>query len=299
MPATAWELLNMNKKLSLLFLLICSTFVKADYLDGKLAYEAGQYNTAYTEFQNIISQTESNDKADAYFHMGWMYENGLGVELNTEKALENYMRAAELGQSQAQFILGHAYNAGSLGLTRSTKDSLQWYAKAANEGGDKDACYNLGVAYLNGISPDLKPNSELARNWFQVGAQLGSVESAYALAALYYEGNGVPQDTQKAMSLLKQASLMGYGTASFYLAQLYENQNPLTEKDKEEAYYYYLLAQEMGYSSQTMIQKIDKLTLKLEQNTIERVQSRIAEIASQKNQAKEKAMNDYQQESTQ
>ena len=284
----------MKKQFGLLLLLICTSFSQADFLDGKLAYDIGDYKTAYSEFQEAsVDTTDTDSQADAFFHLGWMYENGLGVSIDKKIALGYYRQAADLGENQAQFALGYAYSLGSLGLEQSPAESLKWYAKAANEGGNKDACYNLGVAYLNGIGTTIKQNPELARTWFQVGSDLGSVESIYALAAIYYEGNGVRKDVPKSMALLKQASLMGFGQAAFYLAQLYENQTPQTENNKKEAYYYYIKAQNMEFSSEAFSQKIDQLMLSLNAQSIQEVQERIKNETKEKKDQEDKALSQY------
>ena len=40
--------------------------------------------------------------AQAQYHIGYLYENGFGVEKNYEKALEWYQKAAAQGDSDAQ-----------------------------------------------------------------------------------------------------------------------------------------------------------------------------------------------------
>ena len=181
-----------------------------------------------------------------------------------------------------------------MGLTVSPVDSLSWYAKSANDGGNKDASYNLGVAYLNGIGEIIRPNPALSRSWFQKGANLGSVESIYALAAIYYEGNGVEKDVPKSMELLRQATLMGFGQASFYLAQLYENQKPENTENKKQAYYYYITAQNLGFGAASLADKINDLTLNMEQQDIEAVQAKIAKEIKDADKRKEQALQQYQ-----
>ena len=285
----------MKKILSFLLLPIFSASIAyADFLDGKLAYEVGNYEAAHTEFLQAVNQEEDPAQAaDALYHLGWMYENGLGVETNPDTALSYYQQAANKGQDQAQFALGYAYGTGSLGLTRSPIDSLSWYAKSANDGGNKDASYNLGVAYLNGIGEIIRPNPALSRSWFQKGANLGSVESIYALAAIYYEGNGVEKDIPKSMELLRQATLMGFGQAAFYLAQLYDNQKPVSNENKKQAYYYYIVAQNLGFSAPSLPEKINELTLNMEQQDIESVQVKLAKEAKDANNRKQQALEQY------
>lgn len=238
----------MYKKLMALLLCAVISVAQADFIEGKLAYEAGDYALARQVFQQSVRG--GTPDPDALYHLAWMYENGLGVEANQTIALSYYQRAAKLNQAKAQFALGYLYSIGSELMPQDFEKAMNWYTQAADNG-DKDACYNLGAWYLKGFAK-IKPNIKLANDWFQRGADLGSTESIYALAAIYLNGTMVKKDEKKAVKLLGQADLMGYAQASFFLGKLYFQGGELVPKDLSLAYYYFLRAKALNYINENL-----------------------------------------------
>ena len=76
-----------------------------------------------------------------------MYENGKGgLPKDEQRAVEWYRKAAERGQSIAQYNLGRMYETGLGGLPKSPEKAMEWYRKAAAQGhtAAKAALRNLG-----------------------------------------------------------------------------------------------------------------------------------------------------------
>lgn len=61
--------------------------------------------------------------------LGAAYEEGRGVEKSTQKALEYYNSAAELGHTPSMQLLGCAHQIGLLGLS---KDEVKVTERAAH-----------------------------------------------------------------------------------------------------------------------------------------------------------------------
>ena len=72
-------------------------------------------------------------KASAQNRLGFMYENGDGVEQSYEKAVEYYTMAAEQGDANAQCNLGTMFENGQ-GVEQSFPIARKWWTKAANQG---------------------------------------------------------------------------------------------------------------------------------------------------------------------
>ena len=72
------------------------------------------------------------------------------------------LMAAEQGDANAQFKLGHLYSIGK-GVPKSTSEAIKWYRKAAAQGHAR-AQYNLGAAYANGVG--VRSNKNTAIDWF-------------------------------------------------------------------------------------------------------------------------------------
>jgi TPR repeat protein len=80
--------------------------------------------------------------------MGVMAENGFGMPKDLEQAAAWYRKAADQGNTDAQFNLGAMYEHG-IGMPVNYAQAARWYRPAA-ESGDLDALSNLGVLYETG-----------------------------------------------------------------------------------------------------------------------------------------------------
>ena len=105
------------------------------------------------------------------------------------------LRAAEQGDTEAQFWLGVAYEQNWFG-TIDHQEALKWHRRAA-EGGDPDAQIELGQKYEDGES--VEQNYKLAAEWFRRAAEHvpdlgGAGQGRNRLGLLYMEGLGVPLD---------------------------------------------------------------------------------------------------------
>ena len=59
-----------------------------------------------------LQSSASQNKPDAQFVLGYLYEHGKGLPLDFSKAAENYRRAALQGYSPAEMNLGALYRHG-------------------------------------------------------------------------------------------------------------------------------------------------------------------------------------------
>jgi TPR repeat protein len=75
--------------------------------------------------------------ARAQNDIGYMIENGLGIEKDARRAAEWYRIAAEQGWGKAQVNLGRLHENG-LGVARDLKEALYWYRLAADSPLEED-----------------------------------------------------------------------------------------------------------------------------------------------------------------
>ena len=66
-------------------------------------------------------------------NLGVCYERGHGVKVSLELAFEWYMKAAELGDAQAQFATGWFLMTGT-GVPQDERKGLKWIHKATFQG---------------------------------------------------------------------------------------------------------------------------------------------------------------------
>lgn len=77
--------------------IVCSPALSKDLETALNAYEAKNY----LEAQRLLSEiTETDPKA--FLYLGYMFEYGEGQDINIEKALEYYKKAASAGLDEAK-----------------------------------------------------------------------------------------------------------------------------------------------------------------------------------------------------
>lgn len=102
-----------------------------------------------------------------------------------ESALAYYMKAADLGDTTAKYYAGKYYHDG-LGTEVDYEKALELLtgagSSAKNVPGVKDAQYLLGVMYENGEG--VEANLDTAKEWYQAASDFGSEDAAAALERL-------------------------------------------------------------------------------------------------------------------
>jgi len=150
-------------------------------------------------------------------------------------------RAAERGDSQAQFRLGEVFYRQKNKSKIHLKKALElWHHSAEQK--NVDALFNLGVAYftekdLSGI-PDNKKipersNFEKAVQYWHEAAKLGHQEAQYRLANAYYQGLGTELNKKEALEWWQKASALGHITAQYNLGIAYLKGLGAAENDEK------------------------------------------------------------------
>ena len=120
------------------------------------------------------------DNAWASYHLGLMYDEGLGVRRDRGAAILWYERAAHQGYDSAQLNLGIIL-ANLPGPSRDVRRAVKLYRLAARQG-NRNAAYNLGLYYSRGQGV---PRSRvMAKRWYQIAAQHGDRDAARAIRAI-------------------------------------------------------------------------------------------------------------------
>ncbi|MFB3079092.1 MAG: tetratricopeptide repeat protein [Lysobacterales bacterium] len=85
-------------------------------------------------------------------NLGWMYQNGFGVQQDYAEAIKWFHQAAEQGFADAQRHLARMYFRG-VGVSQNYTEAFQWYQRAAEQG-YADSQYNIGGMYEQGLGTD-------------------------------------------------------------------------------------------------------------------------------------------------
>lgn len=100
------------------------------------------------EIISLLEKTCSGGGKKACATLGYIYENGMGVEKDAKKALELYEKACDKDDDFACLNLGVLYASGEL-VKKDAKKANELFDNLCkkNKG---DGCLNLGISYLNG-----------------------------------------------------------------------------------------------------------------------------------------------------
>ena len=202
-------------------------------------YNTGRYKSAFEHFFEYAKM----GNATAQLHLGYMYEEGLGVSQDNAKAVEWYRKAAEQGHATAQCNLGTMYRNG-LGVSQDNAKAVEWYRKSAEQGNANAQC-NLG--YMYGQGRGISQDYVKAVEWYRKSAEQGNAVAQYNLGIMYDNGRGVSQDNAKAVEWYRKSAEQGDATAQCKLGYMYECGLGVSQ-DYAKAVEWYRKSAEQGYA---------------------------------------------------
>src|ERR1051326_3012614 len=105
-----------------------------------LSYHLKKYNVTSQEIYNWLINNQNN--LNAIVLLGEFNQLGIGTDVNNQKALELFQKAANLGYALGMNNLGYCYQYG-IGTNVDEKMAFELYQKAANLE-NAFGIYNLG-----------------------------------------------------------------------------------------------------------------------------------------------------------
>ena len=133
--------------------------------------------------------------------------------------IEACRKAAERGDSEAQYRLGLCYFVGKDWVRKwDAKEGMRWLGKAAGQD-HAGAQYLLGLCYSCGWGV-VEDMAEAAK-WYYKAAGHGDVAAQCALGDCYYKGEGVAKDKLKAAEWYHKAAEHGHTKAQRELGLCY------------------------------------------------------------------------------
>jgi TPR repeat protein len=233
------------------------------------------------KFEAAVVKAESGDAA-AELRLGIMYDRGIGVERDFDRAFECYLSAAEKGDSLAQLNTGVCYGAG-IGVEMSKEDALYWLEKAANDPrlpearyklgtalwkrptdpGDRargfellkasadppvnnqEAQYEVGVAYEDGDDVVAQDFAE-AKRYYEMAVASGFEPARVNLANMALLGKGGPKDIDRGIQILERAAVQQATMAMCNLGDIYSGDR-YGRKDLEKAKQWFKKAADLNF----------------------------------------------------
>lgn len=157
-------------------------------------------------------------------------------------ALKQFRPGAEAGDAASQAALAILYARGE-GVEKDLAKAAEWFGKAAAQG-------HAGSQHLLGrllMSDALgKPDTAKAIEWFEKASAQGYGLSDLALFAIYYRGNGVEKDLEKAERHARRAAEYGLPSAQLQYGYFLLGNDQGTARRVEDAYFWLFLAAQAG-----------------------------------------------------
>ena len=133
--------------------------------------------------------------AAAIFILGCMYDRGLhGLPQDSNKALELYHQAGELGYGEAYLNLGNEYARGVC-VEKDRKKAIHYWELAAMGG----STYATQARYNLGVFEEQEGNWDKVLNHYMIAAGSGYKKSLEEIKELYTNGHAAKDDYAKAL----------------------------------------------------------------------------------------------------
>jgi uncharacterized protein len=147
-------------------------------------------------FNAMVALANKGD-AEAQYHVGMMYNNGIGTERDLKQAFEWFQKAAASNDPLGAYKLGCYYDGQGAGVVESNSDEALKYKLVAAKAGYALAQHDVALLYRR------QDNSEEAVKWWKMAGDQGYPIALYNLSGSYFQGKGVPQDFSLAYAYFK------------------------------------------------------------------------------------------------
>ena len=214
-------------------------------------------NEDYQRAFNIYKYLAEKDNAEAQYRLGSLYDFGIGVKQDKDKALMWFSRAhknllplAKNGDLSSQYLLAQLYDMRE-GIGQDSKKAKEWWTRAYHgylqlaEQGDVEAQYQLGWLLFTAEGIDRDENKAI--EWFEKSAAQNHINAQFLLGRHYSADFGSPTDInhKKAAEYFEKAATQGHIGAQWRLGDYY-NFGIYTERDINKSLKWYEKAAKQG-----------------------------------------------------
>jgi uncharacterized protein len=161
---------------------------------------------------------------------------------NFAEALRQFRADAEAGNAPSQAALAVLYARGE-GVEKDMATAAVWFGKAAAQG-HAGSQHLLGRLLMSGALG--KPDTAKAIEWFEKAAAQGYGLSDLALFSIYYKGNGVTKDLEKAELHARRAAESGLPSAQLQYGYFLLGGDEGVARRVEDAYFWLYIAAHAG-----------------------------------------------------
>lgn len=193
-------------------------------------YERGiGVKSDYEKALELYHKAMNTDDGFAYARLGFMYQRGIGVEKDTQKSVELLRKAIAKGHGLGHAFLGYAHFVRA-GVARDY-DEAHKHAKLAAEKGSSWGYAWLGRTYEFGLGVEV--DYKAAHKWYSKSIETSNPLGLGLYGHLYLKGRGVDKDEDKAYKYIKAGADRSNPLALAMLGVLYEHGIGVDEDEKK------------------------------------------------------------------
>lgn len=182
---TLGRLISTSVALSALCLMILSKFADANEV---------------ASFAAMIAMADEGD-AEAQYHVGMMYNNGIGTQRDPRQAFRWFQKATASGDPLGAYKLGCYYDGqGANIVAHAPKEALKYKLVAAHAGYAL-AQYDVALLY------DRQDNPEEAVKWWKLAGDQGYPRALFNLSSSYFQGRGTSKNLSLAYAYFKLSKM--------------------------------------------------------------------------------------------
>lgn len=149
----------------------------------------------------MVALADKGD-AEAQYHVGMMYNNGIGTQRDTKQAFAWFQKATASNDPLGAYKLGCYYDGQGEGVVASDATEALKYKLVAAKAGYALAQHDVALHY------DRQQNPEEAVKWWKTASDQGDQHALYSLSGSYFQGKGVPKDLSMAYAYYKLSRLV-------------------------------------------------------------------------------------------
>lgn len=176
---------------------------------GRARIDSEEYALA----KPLLEKGCKHGSSEACDDLGWIYDDGLGIDVDKVKAEQFYGKSCSGGFARGCTNQGVMHLTGEGGVPKSPKKAAELFTKAC-DGKNWTGCKNLGLRYLEGDG--VAKSEAKAKQLFESGCNAEHGPSCYDLAVMYSNGEGMPKNKVKAKQIFAKSCDLGHKKACEY-----------------------------------------------------------------------------------
>ena len=174
-------------------------------------------------FNAMVAFANKGD-AEAQYHVGMMYNNGIGTQQDPKQAFEWFKKSTASNDPLGAYKLGCYYAGQFAGVVATDPDEALKYKLVAAKAGYALAQHDVANLY------DRRGNSEEALKWWKRAGDQGYPGALFGLSRLYSAGKGAPKDLSLSYAYFKLSKLAPAKNVNEMAALLSEQELKNAEK---------------------------------------------------------------------